>query len=183
MTLTGGSRTISITGAGLGSEFLGVAVYDALGFGSPRLAALNLWGLDVLGSATCSRSSPTFLSLFGPGGPVLVPSLPEMPRSVGKLDPLANVLLSNAIWQLSTNHTTFPGALNVPWFPSPAGNSGSNGTGINGGFVIPLPPLASLVGIQIYLWSWPTDPSNSFLDFGVNGGHSNTNGYDVLFFP
>ncbi len=178
-----GTRTISITGAGLGAEFLGVAIYDEANVGSGRLAALNCAGFSLAG-ATCDNRSATFLQFTGgPGGPVLSGAIPEMPRSSGKIDGCTNVVLGNAIWVLSTNHNTAPGSMNIPWFPAAAGTSGSNGTGLNGGFVIPIPPLAVLIGVELWFWDWPTDPTNSFLDFTVNNGHSNTNTYDVLFFP
>ncbi len=180
-----GSRTVSITGGGIVPPRLGLAVYDEASLtGTSRLGAANCMGFNLAG-ATCDDRSPTFVSLSagGPGGPVLGAAIPEMPRSVGKIDACTNALLGNPTWVAATNHNTFPGALTVPWFPFPAGNSGSNASGVNGGFTLPIPPLTVLIGAQLYFWSWPVDPTNSFLDFNVNGGHSNTNGYDVIFFP
>ncbi len=179
-----GSRTISITGGTLGSEFLGFAVYDeASASGSPRLATANCGGLDLAGP-TCSDRSATFQALGGgPGGPVLSTAIPEMPRSVGVIDSCTNALLASAIWIASTNVSTAQGAMNLPWFPVAAGTSGSNASGLSGGFVLPIPPLGILVGAQLWFWSWPVDPTNSYLDVNVNNGHSNTNTYDVLFFP
>ncbi len=182
-----GSRTISITGGSLGQEFLGIAVYDDNNQtgGSYRLAVANVMGLDPTHAGNCSTRSGTFVPLptGGPGGPVLATTIPEMPRSVGRFDVLANALLGNAIWIASTNHSTASGSLNIPWYPSPAGVSGSNGSGSNGGFMIPLPPLPAFPGLQLYFWNWNVDPSNSFLDPTAANGHSLTNGYDVMFFP
>ncbi len=181
-----GARTISITGAGIGSEFLGFAIYDEQSVaGRFHLVVANAMGLQLPVAPTCSRSGSGFLSLptGGPGGPVFSTLVPEQPRSVGKFDALSNLLLGNPLWLASTNFSSSPGSLNVPWFPSPAGNSGSNASGANGGFVIPLPPLPSMVGKQLFLWGLSVDPSNAFLDLTANDGHSLTNGFDVLFFP
>jgi len=190
-----GTRTVSITGTGgtgigsasIGSETLGVAVYDEDNphGGSPRLAMMNASGLDVTGAATCDNRSATFLVLptGGAGGPTLVPFLATQPRSVGKLDAVALQLVGNGIWVAATNHTTTFGGINFPYFPAAAGISGSNMSGFNGGFGIPLPALPALIGVEVFTWNWAVDATNSFLDFAANDGHGLSNGYPFMFHP
>jgi hypothetical protein len=183
-----GSRTISITNSGVGTETLGMAVYDMNNIygGAFRLGVANIMGLNTpVGTPTCDSRAPTFvvLPLGGAGGPVLAGAILEKPRSVGKIDTLATALLANGVWIASTNHSTAPGSMNIPWFPAVAGISGSNATGSNGGFVIPIPPFPTLPGIQLLFWNWAVDGTNTFLDHGGNGGHSLTNGYPSQFFP
>ena len=186
-----GTRTISITGTGgsgvgsgsIGSEFIGFNVYDENG-ASNRLAVANIPGFDPTG-ATCNNRSSNFIPFAsgGAGGPVVNGSIPEMPRSVGQLDTLANILLGNGIWLASTNHATIAGGNNIPYFPTAALNGGSNAGGNVGGFAIPIPPFPTLPGIELFCWNFNVDPTNSFLDYGASSGHKNTNGYGLLFFP
>lgn len=175
-----GTLTISATGFTGGGEFLGFAIYDENNQygGSSRLAIANLPGT----SGTCAGYIPSPWP-SGFGGSVLSSIIPQSPRSVGVFDPLTALLLNNAIWVMSTNHNTAPGSMNIPWFPAAADISGSNATGINGGFVIPLPNCTALPGLVVNWWNWPTDPTNNFVDSAASGGHSNTNSYQTLFFP
>ncbi|MBI4878502.1 MAG: hypothetical protein HY812_02425 [Planctomycetes bacterium] len=185
-----GSQTLSLAGpAGLG-DFLGFAVYDDPNFygGTGRLACGNIWGYDLTAAGTCVNraSNPSFIFFptGGPGGPVLSGIWPQMPRCVGKIDTLFTALLANSIWVMSTNHSTAPGAMNIPWWPGSFGqNSGSNASGLSGGFPIPVPQLPVLIGLDLFFWDWATDGSNSFLDHNQNKGHALSNGYYVLFFP
>lgn len=189
-----GTRTISITGTGgtalgsasIGSEFLAFNVYDEEG-PSNRLAIANIPGFDPTAQATgtCNNRNPNYIAFptGGPGGPVLFGGVPEMPRSVGKIDTLATVLLGNGIWIASTNHGTIAGGNNLPYFPQAAANGGSNAGGNVGGFPIPIPPFPTLPGIELFFWNFNVDPTNSFLDPAAGGGHKLTNGYPILFFP
>lgn len=193
-----GTRTISITGTGggpgpglpanIGSEFLGFNVYDeasAATGGSNRIVLINVWGIDTAG-ATCNTRSATFVEFptGGPGGPVLVPFLPTQPRSVGKIDTLTLQMLANPTWVASTGFSTAPGGNNIPFFPAPAANGGSNAGGNVGGFPLAIPTgAAHLIGTHVFCWSIAVDPTQSFLVPGLNAGHSSTNGYDILFFP
>lgn len=193
-----GSRTISITGTGgngigsanLGSEFLGFNIYDEQG-GSRCFNLVNAMGVDLLpgGGSGCNTRAATFFPLPA-GGPAVTPTLvlsnaiPEAPRSVGKFDALANLLLGQGFWILTNNHGKIAGGNNQPYFPAAAAHGGSNAGGNVGGAVInPIPQLPTLPGIQLFAWSFNVDPTNSFLFFTENAGHSNTNGYDFLFFP
>jgi hypothetical protein len=187
-----GSRTISITGTGgtgigsasIGSEFIGFNIYDENG-ASNRLGVLNAWGFSTAGATCNNRASSTFIKLptGGPGGGVVLGAIPEKPRSVGQFDVLANALLANGIWIASTNHATAAGANNLPYFPAAAINGGSNAGGNVGGFPIPIPPFPTLPGIELFAWNFNVNPGNTFLDYGAAGGHKNTNGYSMLFFP
>ncbi|MFG0317893.1 MAG: hypothetical protein ACF8XB_11515, partial [Planctomycetota bacterium JB042] len=172
--------------ASIGSEFLAFNVYDEQG-PSNRLAVANLAGFDPAATATgsCSKRTSTFQALptGGPGGPVLSSAIPESPRSAGKLDALSTALLSNPTWIASTNHATTLAGNNIPYFPTPSANGGSNAAGSVGGFVLPIPPLPSLPGVELYFWSLNVDPTNAFLDPIAGEGHKLTNGYPVLLFP
>ena len=189
-----GTRTISITGTGgigigsasIGSEFLAFNVYDENG-PSNRLAVANIKGFDPAATATgtCSNRTSTFVPLAtgGPGGPVLSNVIPELPRSVGQFDALANLLLSHPVWLASTNHATTPGGNNIPYFPAAALNGGSNAGGNVGGFALPLPALPTLPGIELFFWNLNIDPTNSFNAPNSGQGHKLTNGYSALLFP
>lgn len=60
-----------------------------IGFGTvdATLTTVNCAGINTSG-AGCSKRVSTFFPFptGGPGGPVLVTWMPEMPRSVGKID-------------------------------------------------------------------------------------------------
>jgi len=177
-----GTRTISITGAG-STEFLAFNIYDENG-PSPRLAGVNCAGFNTAGPGCSKRVSSFFkFPTGGPGGPVLNTSMPEMPRSVGKIDTCTTAAWSSPIWMASTNHVTAPGANNVPYVTTPALNGGSNAGGNVGGFVLPIATWTGLPGMELFFWSLNLDPANAFLDSGAANGHKLTNGYPVLFFP
>ena len=185
-----GTTTISITGATafpatstVGDAF-GFAHYDesnAFG-GSDKLVILNLAGLESSGNPVCSNRAPTFVQLptGGPGGPVLSP-LGNAPRSAAKFDGVTSALLGGGFWTAATVHGGVPGGINIPWFAAPAGISGS--TGNTGGFMIPIPPLATLVGIQVYTSMLSLNGAGTAIAPLANNGHSHTNGYATLFFP
>ena len=185
-----GVRTVSLTGTtpfpatSTNGEFVGFAHYDesnAFG-GSDKLVMLNLQGFESTGSATCDDRSPTFVELptGGPGGPLLSPSL-NAPRSVARIDALTINLLSNPVWIAATTHRGLPGGSNIPWFPAGAGISGS--TGNTGGFVLPLPPTATLAGVKLYHSAVSLNATGTAIAALANSGHSHTNGGSILFFP
>ena len=185
-----GTQTISISGTtsfpatSTVGEFLGFAHYDESNTfgGSGKLVILNLSGLEIAGNPVCSNRAPTFVQLptGGPGGPVLTP-LGNMPRSVAQFDGATTALLSGGFWTLATNHTGIPGGSNIPWFPAGAGISGS--TGNTGGFVIPIPPLATLIGLEVYTSALSLNGAGTGIAALANNGHSHTNGHATLFFP
>jgi hypothetical protein len=190
-----GAMTVSVSGAGLfgattsgsGGDILGYNSYDesnAFG-GAGRLVFANLWRLTLDGSPNCTNSpvaNPNELTTptGGPGGPALSP-LGTNPRSVAQLDTLALTLAANPLWTGATIHTTTAGGSNIPWFPAAAGISGSTGNG--SGFMIPVPPLPTLVGITLFSSSVGLNASSTAIAALANNGHSHSNGSALTFFP
>jgi hypothetical protein len=197
-----GGRTLSLTGVGPfftappGTDALYFQTYDENGnVGAGHFPFGNGWGADGTATALCSNRQPNWFDLGapfpmggGPGGPAtLYPFIPTVPRSVGRIDALAKALFNNNGWRNASIHTSTRGGCNIPWFAGAptVGNSGSTGTGTNGGFGFPLafvPPIG--ISAQVLWWSWPTDPTISFLDFfSPKAVHSLSNGYDTKFWP
>jgi hypothetical protein len=188
-----GTGTVSITGTtpfaftSSAGEIFGLSTYDdtnPLG-GTQRLVFLNVWGLMTpSGTPTCSRRDPNFVQLAtgGPGGPALTTLIPQEPRVVGKIDLATIALLSNPLWLAATIHATVPGGNNIPWFPAAAGQP-SGSTGNTGGFALPIPQLAQLIGLQCFLSSVTLNAGGNAIAKFLNNGHSHSNGYSFLMFP
>ena len=180
-----GTRTISITGTtptpgtSTAGETIGFAHYDENNVfgGSQKLIVMNVAGLDITGAGVCSDRAPTFVKIptGGPGGPVLTP-LGNAPRSCAKFDSLALALMPTP-W----DHAGVPGGSNIPWFPFPAGISGSSGN--TGGFATVVPPLPTLIGVQVYSSALSLNGAGNAIAPLANNGHSHTNGMATLFFP
>lgn len=192
-----GSRTISLTGqfsfgggGSLGSNVLGFNSYDESNpfGGSNRIVMLNLWSLDVSGTPVCALGNhlnppgtQVILPTGGPGGPPLSTLIPQQPRLTGKVDSVTTALLANGLWVNGTKHASAFGGINFPYFGAAAGLSG--GTGNTGGFAFPIPPLSSLIGVELYAWSLNLNPSGTAIAKTANNGHSHTNGYPFTFHP
>lgn len=188
-----GTMTVSVTGTGLfnpttsAGEILGFNTYDennAFG-GSLRVVFTNLWGFTQDGSTHCANAAtanPGAITLptGGPGGPQLS-ALRTRPRIVARLDAMALALAMNPMWIAATSHRTKKNGSNIPWYPAPAGISGSTGNGA--GFAIPLPALPALVGVTIFSSSAALDASGTFIAALANDGHSHSNGSAATFFP
>lgn len=181
-----GSRTISVTGAGKGSESLSVAAYDednAFG-GSNRLYFLNLMAVNIQASPSCGPWSAGYFAVAtgGPGGPTLSNLIPQMPRLTGKLDNISILLIQNPVWTFATVHGEQLGALDEYWFANnPGPISGSSGN--NGGVAIPIPALAQLIGVELYLFSASMNAAGTAIAKTANNGHSHGNGYPIFFHP
>lgn len=182
-----GAQTLSITGSypnvggALGSDVLGFLTYDTT---HPTGSGRYVLG-SVTGFRTCFN---TALVLGGPGGPVFSNAIPQAPRLVGTFDALTNALAGlGPTWLLIAGHDTVPGAVNIPWFPTPSvGPAGA--TGVTGGFAVTVPPFPTLPGIELLWYSTPLFLSASvipgnFLDPLVNNGHSNSLSYPLQFHP
>lgn len=185
-----GTNQISITGTTpfpattTAGEILGFAHYDESNVfgGSGKLVIMNLMGLDTTGLGGCNDRAPTFFNFptGGPGGPPLS-ALGNQPRSVAQIDAVASALLSNPVYILATNHLGVPGGNSGPFFPTAGPISGS--TGNTGGFALPLPPLATLVGVKVYTSGLSLNGSGTAIAPLANNGHSHTNGTAHLFHP
>lgn len=188
-----GTRTVSVTGTGLFAattsvgEVLGFNSYDENNVfgGSARLVFTNLWKFTSNGGPNCTDAATpnpneVVAPTGGPGGPQLS-ALGNQPRVVAQLDTLALALAANPIWTAATIHTTSAGGSNLPWFPAPAGISGSTGNGT--GFAIPVPPLASLVGVTLFSSSVGLNAAGTAIATLANNGHSHSNGTAATFFP
>ena len=187
-----GGRTLSLTGVtpeggnGLGFETLSFNSNNENNvFGtSGVLMFCNLMAVNLLASPACGTWSAGYLALptGGSGGPVLSTLIPQNPRIVDKLDTVALALINNPVWTLSTIHNTTPGGSEYPMFQGfTIANGGS--TGNTGGFAIPVPNLAALVGVQLMFCGTGLNGSNSAIAKTANNGHSHANGYATLFFP
>jgi hypothetical protein len=187
-----GGRTLSLTGAtpeggnGLGFESLSFNSYDcanAFG-GSGKLLFCNLMAVNALGTPSCGPWTAGYFGVptGGPGGPVLSTLIPQNPRITGQLDAVALNLISNPVWTTLTLHAVAPGGNEYPMFPGFAAAMGGS-TGNQGGFGIPVPNLAQLVGIQLYFSGVGLNAASSAIAKTANNGHSHQNGYAVLMFP
>lgn len=187
----GNNGVVSITGTTLNAptlgEIFGIQSYDdnnAFG-GSAHLSLLNLSGIQA-GYPAPIPMCPTAGGLMnvptgGAGGPALSLAIPQHPRSTGKFDFVTNNLLANPFWTSSTIHQVAPFAINYPWFPTLAKCGGS--TGNNGGAQILIPPLPTLVGLEVGLWQLCMNPAGTAVAKLVNNGHSHTNIVPIGFAP
>lgn len=187
-----GALTVSMSGTGpfgptsSSGNILGFNSYDESNFfgGSPRLVITNLLSLTVDGSTQCPTSAtanPARFELPGILAGTPLSGLGNQPRSTVAVTGLALTLLANPIWTAATIHSTVAGGSNIPWFPAAAGISGS--TGNTGGFAIPVPVLASLVGVQLASASLGMNAGGTAIAPLANNGHSHSNSSVLTFFP
>lgn len=195
----GNNGVLSLTGATLNAptagEIFGVHAYDdnnPFG-GSNRLTLLNFSGIRS-GWPVPAPMCPTQGGIYGEtalfiagSGDVAVPTggvdptpgtlsmaIPQMPRTVGKIDSVTTTLLANPLWTGGTVHGTAPFGINFPWYPAPVKNGGSSGN--NGGFQIPIPGgLGVLVGLEVAMWQWNLNAAGTAVAKTANNGHSHSN--------
>jgi hypothetical protein len=191
-----GMRTISITGTdpfqsggSIGSEIIGWNVYDENNpfGGSNRLTFINLWSLDIFGNPYCALgnhlNAPNQLvtPTGGPGGAPMSTLIPQEPRFVGQVDAVSNALLKNGLWLNFGQFAVTLAGINFPHFPAAAGISG--GSGNTGGAAFTVPPLASVIGVELFAWNVNLTASGTAIAKTANNGHSHTNGSPWTFHP
>lgn len=184
-----GTRSISITGTSppnsTAGESLGFAHYDdshPLSTG-PKLVIGSVFGVSVgtPPQAHCHYGSGEVELHPIAGGPVLSTAIPQEPRIPLALDAASYGLLGSHAWLTATRHGTAAGAINIPWFPSPAGGSGATGT--TGGAPIPIVPRPALIGVHMGFCAMQTNAAGTAVARTLKAGHSHSNTYDVLFQP
>lgn len=188
-----GGLAVSLTGStveggnGLGGhEILSFNGYDqnnAFG-GAPRLLIANLAAFNSLGAPSCGAWSPGYVptAFGGFGGPALSTAIPQQPRIVGKLDPLAITLLTNPLWLTLTTHSMVAAGNQYPMFPGYPSQIGGS-TGNTGGAGIPLPILPALVGAELCFSGVSLNAAGTSIAPIANSGHSHTHGWTTRFFP
>lgn len=180
-----GGGTLSLTGVtpeggnGLGFETFSFNSYDERNEfgGSGKLLFLNVRSVNALGTPSCGDWTAGYFALptGGPGGPVLSTLIPQNPRIVAQLDAVALSLIGNPVWTLSTLHNTIPAGSEYPMFPGFTVINGGS-TGNTGGFGIPVPNLAVLVGVEVYVSGTNLNASNTAIAKTSALGHSHQNG-------
>lgn len=182
----GNNHALSITGTTVhtwtAGETWSLASYDDVNANPGTGVHLSLLNWSGFGAATCARSHSLYnVPTGGPGGAPFGGPLPQAPRSTGQIDSVTTTLLANVLWLGGTLTGIAPANLFQPFWSIPAGMSGHSGN--NGGFMIPIPPLPVLIGIEVTAWQWGMGGPGGPIQINAANGHSLTNCFPVQFYP
>jgi hypothetical protein len=192
----GNNGVISITGTTLNAptagEIFGVSSFDdnnPFG-GSNHLTYLNFSGIQTGYPAPIPmcptagglmQNPATAVPTGGAGGPTLSVAIPQQPRLTGKVDFVTTNLLANPLWTNSTVHGVVPFGIDFPFFPTAVKCGGSSGN--NGGAQIAIPPIGTLVGLEVAMWQSNMNAAGTAIAKLANNGHSHTNITPIGFAP